>query len=119
MSFTLRIALLVVAIVTVVWILRKVRRCKVKVYDAVFWIAISVILVVLGVVPELSFYMSGILGIQSPANFVFLIIIFLLLEKLFTLSIQVSQLEDKIENLSAEVALRTKVMENKVERKEQ
>ena len=44
---------------------------------------------------------------QSPANLIFLIIIFLLLEKVFTLSIITSQLEDKVTVLSAEVALRS------------
>ena len=39
---------------------------------------------------------------------VFVIIIFLLVEKIFTLSLIVSQLEEKISILSAEVALRSK-----------
>lgn len=119
MNATLRIILLIFALVTSIWILRKVRRCKVKVYDAVFWVSLSFLLILLGVVPDVSFVMANILGIQSPANFVFLVIIFLLLEKTFTLSIQVSQLEDKVENLAAEVALRSKAMENKLEVKEQ
>ena len=45
---------------------------------------------------------------MSPSNLVFLVIIFLLVEKIFTLSIIVSQLEDKIGVLSAEIALRSK-----------
>ncbi len=43
---------------------------------------------------------------MSPANFIFLVIIFLMIEKLFTLSIIVSQLEDKVSVLAAELALR-------------
>ena len=45
---------------------------------------------------------------MSPSNLVFVIIIFLLVEKIFTLSLIVSQLEEKISILSAEVALRSK-----------
>ena len=47
---------------------------------------------------------------------VFLVIIFLLVEKIFTLSIVVSQLEDKIGVLSAEVALRSKAENKKIEK---
>ena len=47
------------------------------------------------------------LGIESPANLVFLFVICLLLEKIFTLSIITSQLEEKVSILSAEVALRS------------
>ena len=48
-----------------------------------------------------------LLGIESPANLVFLFVICLLLEKIFTLSIITSQLEEKVSILSAEVALRS------------
>ena len=54
--------------------------------------------------------------IMSPSNLVFLVIIFLLVEKIFTLSIVVSQLEDKIGVLSAEVALRSKAENKKIEK---
>ena len=47
---------------------------------------------------------------------VFLVIIFLLVEKIFTLSIIVSQLEDKIGVLSAEVALRSKAENKKIDK---
>ena len=52
----------------------------------------------------------------SPANLIFLIVIFLLLEKVFTLSIIVSQLEDKITTLSAELAIRTHASRTDVNR---
>ena len=75
--------------------------------DAIFWMFFSGLLLVLAIFPQLSFYLSSLLGIDSPANLVFLIIICLLLEKIFTLSIVVSQLEEKISVLSSEVATRT------------
>ena len=53
---------------------------------------------------------------MSPSNLVFLVIIFLLVEKIFTLSIIVSQLEDKIGVLSAEVALRSKAENKKIDK---
>lgn len=59
------------------------------------------------------------LGIISPANFIFLVIIFLLLEKVFTLSLVVSQLEEKISVLSAEVALRSRAAEKRIDQNEE
>lgn len=58
--------------------------------------------------------MASILGIQSPANFVFLAVIAILLEKMFSLSIQVSLLENKVEVMAAELALRCKNIEDRV-----
>ena len=108
MSDTLKALLIVASIVTVGWILRKIRKNKVKMEDAIFWIFFAAILLVLAIFPEVSYELCRIFGIMSPSNLVFLVIIFLLVEKIFTLSIIVSQLEDKIGVLSAEIALRSK-----------
>ena len=75
--------------------------------DAIFWVVFALILCVLGLFPQITYWMTGIIGIMSPANLIFLVIIFLLIEKVFTLSIIVSQLEEKITVLSAEMALRS------------
>ncbi len=106
MSTTLRILLLVAALLTAGWILFKIRKLKVKMEDAIFWVIFAGILCVLGLFPEVSYWLTDRLGILSPANLIFLVVIFLLLEKVFTLSIIVSQMEEKISVLTAEVALR-------------
>lgn len=132
MSITLRIILLLSAAGTVIWILYKIRRLKVKMEDTIFWIFFAGILCILGLFPEIVYELTNWIGIISPANLVFLIMIIILFEKVFTLSIIVSQLEEKITVLSAEVALRshetakehekkieTEVVEVEVEEKEE
>ena len=108
MTITLRALLVVAALITVIWILRQIRKFKVKMEDAIFWIFCAAILLILAIFPEICFELSKQLGFMSPSNLVFVIIIFLLVEKIFTLSLIVSQLEEKISILSAEVALRSK-----------
>lgn len=61
----------------------------------------------LAIFPEISYWLSKHFRNESPANLVFLFVICLLLEKIFTLSIITSQLEEKVSILSAEVALRS------------
>lgn len=115
MTVTLRSIIFIVAIGTAVWILFRVRKSKVRVEDAVFWFCLAVVLFIMGCYPPIVFWISYLLGIQSPANCVFLIIIALLLEKIFTSAIKISQLEDKMEILAAEVALRTVVLQKQIE----
>lgn len=119
MSVTLRVVLLCMALLTVVWILRKIYKCKVKLADAIFWFCFAILLAVLGVVPDIAYIFADIIGIQAPVNFIFLFILALVLEKLFTLSIKVSQLEDKITVLSAELALRSQNVDSRVEKLEE
>lgn len=114
MSTTLRFLLLAAALLTAGWILTRIRKMKVKMEDAIFWIIFAGILCVLGLFPELTYWMTEVIGIMSPANLIFLVVIFLLLEKVFTLSIIVSQLEEKVAILSAEVALRSHSAEKKI-----
>lgn len=116
MSDTLKALLVVASILTVAWILRKIRKNKVKMEDAIFWIFFAGILLLLAIFPEISYELCRIFGIMSPSNLVFLVIIFLLVEKIFTLSIIVSQLEDKIGVLSAEIALRSKAENKKIDK---
>ena len=114
MSTTLRVLLLIAAFATAVWILNRIRKLKVKMEDAIFWIIFAGILCILGLFPELTYWMTEQIGILSPANLIFLVVIFLLIEKIFTLSIVVSQLEEKVDILSAEVALRSHSAEKKL-----
>lgn len=118
MSDTLRILLLVAAVVTGGWILHKIRKLQVKMQDAIFWVVFAVILFVLGIFPEVCYWLTDHLGIMSPANLIFLVVIFLLMEKVFTLSIIVSQLEEKVSVLSAEVALRSNAAERRLDKEE-
>lgn len=118
MSDNLRYLLLAAALITAVWILRKIRKTKVKMEDAIFWIVVAVLLAVLGLFPGLTYWATNKLGMISPANLIFLIVIFLLLEKVFTLSIIVSQLEDKVTTLSAELAIRTHASRTDVNREQ-
>lgn len=119
MSATLRVVLMLSAVITVVWILRKIYKCKVKLKDAIFWFCMAALLAIFGIAPEIAYWCAHVIGIQAPVNFIFLFILALAMEKIFTLSIIVSQLEDKITILSAEVALRTHDDRQKIEQLEE
>lgn len=115
MSIVLRCVLLVVAMFSCGWIIHRIRKAQVRLEDTLFWIMSAVILAILGLFPELSYWMARMLGIQSPANFIFFIMICLLFEKVLTMSILHSQIEEKYINMAAEMALRCKDLEKQIE----
>lgn len=114
MSVVLRIVLLIAAIFSIGWILYRIRKSKVRLEDTLFWIVTGIILGVLGLFPGISFWMSNLFGFQSPSNFIFLIMICLLFEKVLTISILYSQSEDKYVTLVAEMALRCRDLEKQI-----
>ena len=119
MSNSLRTILLIAAAVSACWILYQIRRLKIKLDHAIYWIVFAVLLAVLGIFPEVTYWLTRKLEMMSPANLIFLVIIFLLLVKVFSLSMLTSQLEDKITVLSAEVALRSLDAEHRLEVQEE
>ena len=74
MSDTLKGLLIIASVLTVGWILRKIRKNKVKMEDAIFWIFFAAILLLLAIFPEISYELCRIFGIMSPSNLVFLVI---------------------------------------------
>jgi len=107
MSTTLRMLLIVAAVSLVIWILHRVRKLRVKMEDAIFWTVFAAIMLLMALFPQIVYHLCNLFGILSPANLVWMIVIGLLLEKVFTLAMQVSLLEEKVSVLSAELALRS------------
>lgn len=76
-----------------------------QIADSLYWIIFVAILVILSIFPQIANYACIWLGVISPVNFVFLAIIFLLLLKVFSLSVKISFLENKLQNLVQEYAI--------------
>ena len=62
-------------------------------------------LLVLAVFPGIAYWASRLLGFQCLINFVYIVVIFLLLVKQFLLSIRISQLDSRLRILTEQVAL--------------
>lgn len=106
MSIYLRIMLLAASVFTCIYVIRKIRRSQVQVMDMLFWVALSVLLVLIGMFPQIAIWSAGLLQVDSPANFVFLVIIFLLLFQCFLMSVKLSRLENRLQTLTEELAVR-------------
>ena len=79
--------------------------------DTVFWIFFAIVLVLLSVFPGIASWGADVLGFQADVNFVF--VIFLLILRVFVMSIKISVLEDKLRNLTEEIAVRNNMSEKK------
>ena len=105
MTLGLRIILLVIALFSCAFVIRKIRKSQMRIEDTLFWLAIAVGTLALGIFPQIAFWCAKLLGIQSPVNFVYLVFIFILLFKVFILTVQVSQLQERIKNLTQNLAI--------------
>lgn len=108
MTLEFRIILVIASVLTVGLILARIRKSKVRIDDSIFWILLSGIILLISIFPGVADAVTDALHIYLTTNFLFMFFIFLLLVKLFSLSVEVSQLKSKVEKLTQENALANK-----------
>ena len=105
MTTMLRVLLILVSVATMGMMIRKIRQAKVQIEDSIFWILLAMLLVVFSIFPTVADNLARLFGIYSTANFLFLFTIFLLIVKLFTMTLRISQLETRLKELVQKTAL--------------
>lgn len=96
------IVLAVLILGFVMWMLLT-RRLREK--YAVLWLVIGLVVLILGLFPQLLLWMTQLLGVQLPANLLFTLAIVLLVGVSLHLSWEQSQAEGEIRRLAEESAL--------------
>ena len=107
-----RVILVIVSLLTMSFMMRKIRQAKVQIEAAMFWVIVALILVVFSLFPGVADACARLLGIYSTPNFLFLFMIFLLMVKVFGMTLQVSQMESKQKELVQKIALAQKDRED-------
>ena len=88
-----------------------------KMEDSIFWVMFSLLLVVFSVFPWVADIISRLVGTYSTANFIFAFMIFILLIKVFSQSMKISQLDRKVTELVQLLALDREELEAEKEGK--
>lgn len=105
MSVALRICLVALSIVSLFYIIRKIRYSKMQIEYTLFWIVLSIIMILMAVFPQIVYWITIAMGMVSAANVVYLFIIGILLVKVFMMTIEISNLESKVQALIQEVGI--------------
>lgn len=105
MTTRAHVTVLVLAIVTLFFILRLVRRHRLRAKYSVLWVSLGAALAIVAAAPVLLDGISDLLGIKTPVyTFLLMAITFLLVLSLH-FSWELSRLEDRTRTLAEECAL--------------
>ena len=118
MGTILRLLLILASLSTTLYILRRIRQAKLQIEYAIFWLLFAGILLIISIFPNLMIMLTRAVGMQSPINCVFLIVFFTLMIKLFMQTIEHSQLEDKLKQLTQRLAIEEKLRQEQFEEME-
>ncbi|BDA63676.1 DUF2304 domain-containing protein [Actinomyces capricornis] len=101
----LQLFYVLVAALTVFFILALLRSRRLREKYAALWIVVGLAIVLLATVPGLLKSLSQLLGFEVPSNLLFVLAIFLLLGVALHLSLEISRLEDETRVLAENIAI--------------
>ena len=109
----MRVFLLAGSVITFFFVVKFIQKSRVRIEDTMFWVILCVALVLISVFPQIPYLFAKLLNISSPANGVFMILIFILLVNQFYMTLKVSRLQIKLTDLVQRVAIDKKENEDK------
>lgn len=105
MTIFIRTLLLIISLGTLFVMLRTIRKSKLKIEYSIFWIIFLILLIIMAIFPQGVITLSKGLQFKSPENMVFLFVIFVLMVKIFYQTVEISNLEYKLEELIQKIAI--------------
>lgn len=115
MDLHLRLILIISSVMCFIFIIRKIKKSKMRIDDAIFWIITSGLFLFMAIFPKVPIYIAEMIGIESPANLVFLSVVGLMFIKLFSLSALLSSEVEKKNQLIQHIALLEKNRQDKID----
>lgn len=104
---TLRLQIIVICMVTILYfcMFRLIKRKELDLRYAFGWMILGATIIFLALCPEMLGRFSAAVGILSPVNMLFFFGFCLSMCIIFTLSMAVSHLNDKVKRLAQELAI--------------
>ena len=108
MSIRIRVFVIVCMLLILFNIIRLMSKKKIDYKYGLGWSLVDIIVIVLAAWPGLLGWIAKVTGVIAPVNMLFFLGFILALTIIFSLSVTVSKLQDKVNRLSQEIAIMKK-----------
>ena len=115
MSTFFRLALIFVSVLFFGYVIHKIRKSQLQIEHSIFWVALSFLFILFSIFPGLVQWLTHLCGMVAPVNFLFLVMIFILLLRTFIMSIRMAELEEKVKKFDAKIAIQNHETGNEIE----
>ena len=102
----LQIVFIIASVLTIIYVIRKIRKHGLNIDDSIVWIIWAVVLLIFSIFSEIPYFLSEKLGFMSTSNFIFSLFIFFLYIMLFSQTIQISKLKEKQKDLIQKLSIK-------------
>ena len=117
MSIKLKLSLILLLLLQIILIIKIVRRKKLTIKYACFWLILIIMMGIVIAFPEIVYKLSELSGFEIAANMVFLMGFFFLFFTVFILTTSISVQNEKIKALIQEISILKESVENDEKRK--
>lgn len=104
------------AFVSLTVIFEMLRRHKLREKYAIFWVFLSVLIVIVAIFPATLIWAADVTGVEVPSNLLFFVASLVLLAVNVQLSSEVGRLEERVRTLAEEMGLQRLVLEQALEK---
>lgn len=105
MNINLKLSLIILLLLQLILIANRVKRKKMTMKYASFWIFLIIIMSVIVVFPSIVFKLSKLAGFEEASNMIFLLGFFFLFYVSFIITTSISIQNEKIKTLIQEVSI--------------
>lgn len=105
MSLRLQIIVGVVIVLSILMICNMVRKKRLELKYALVWFLVGCVVLIFDIFPQLLSFTAGVMGVGLPVNMLFFLGFVFSLLIIFTLTVAVSKMSEKVKRLSQEMAL--------------
>lgn len=108
MGTSLRIFLILSAVLALVVIVCKIRKTEIQISDSVFWFFFLGSFVLFAIFPQVAHAFSDFFGFDATSNFIFFYAVGSLIIRNFTLTLQIARIRSRFTLLVQQLALQDK-----------
>ena len=105
MNIRIQILIVVITLLAMFYVINKIRNKGIELKYSLVWLALGTGIIIFTCFPKLTTWLGHVLGISQPMNMLFFAGFCFMLPIIFSLSVSVSRLSNKVKRLTQEMAL--------------
>ena len=105
MNIRIQILIVVITLLAMFYVINKIRNKGIELKYSLVWLALGTGIIIFTCFPKLTTWLAHVLGISQPMNMLFFAGFCFMLPIMFSLSVSVSRLSNKVKRLTQEMAL--------------
>lgn len=105
MNIRIQLLIIIITLLSMIYVVNKIKNKGIELRYSLLWLALGTCIIIFACFPQMTKWVAHVLGISQPMNMLFFAGFCVMLPIVFSLSVSVSRLSNKVKKLTQEIAL--------------